>query len=278
MESAETSLIFQLRQWDDIRRELEVASNFSPDASSQLVTDNSALATETASLALTRYIYERAYNAVRTLKKLHHLVFDFDPSQIHFDHTTMYPLMRSVIEDSSTISWLLSPEDLTERLTRTLRIFSTENKYFIENLKLLSEVNQASSGGPDLLKNHLDEQKAEMEELLISTAVRLNLELDQVLKIVPTRQPIKDHYGSTSTTFLAWKLLSDLSHFSFMTLRHMTKEVPDYAGAPLNRVTMISLAAAVGRSAYDASQILTSTTAPSHQPTPKGGQQPNEGR
>lgn len=264
METVEESLFRQFEQWRELQQDLEAIVTSTPPASSRLMTDNRELATESTSFAHARYVFERGLNTVRTLKKLDYLVFRLSPGEMHLDQTTMYPLMRSVLEDMTTVTWMLSPDSTNERLCRSLRIFHTEVGYFITNQQLLGEVaftfDQDHGSTTTGLKEHLESERSQFVELIEQTAERLGIDKSQVKKSVGNRTPIADQTGDKNTQLLAWKLLSDMSHFSYLTMKLSNQPAPDYDGSPLNQVNMIFLAAEVGRSIHVAVQALRAST------------------
>lgn len=251
--------------WAEKAKRLQALADSVSDSPCRLVADNAAASVGDKSLAVKRYMQERAWNAVRMLRALHRLVFDTNPGEFFIDSTVMYPLMRAAMEDTAALLWLQSPEERPERLLRVFRTLVTENVFFTENNRLLGV---AVSGVPEAaehsekLTTHMKEQKRESEEQFRQLAEAIGLDVSQALTKVFTSTPVQSEYGSESVEFITWKFLSDLSHFSFMMLRHLaTTRVPD-SDARLDHVTLLQFSQTVNRVCDDAAEAFERSLRP----------------
>ena len=241
--------------WAEMAQRLQSLADSATDSDSRLVDDNTTATVGDGSLAVMRYMQERSWNAARMLRALHRLVFDTRPGEFFIDGTVMYPLMRAALEDSASLLWLQSPEERLERLTRVVRALVSENEYFIENTRRLGV---AVSGVPEAAEHseklvaHMDEQKRESAAHFQQLAEAIGLDASLALKKTYTSTPVQAEYGAGSIEFITWKFLSDLSHFSFMMLRHMaTSQVPG-SDVRLEHVTLLQFSQTVNRVCDDA--------------------------
>lgn len=244
--------------WAELADHLQGVADAGYSDSSRLAEDNGAVTFGDASLAVTRYVQERAWNAARMLRFLHRFVFDTHPGQFNLDATVMYPVMRAALEDAATVVWLQSPDERTERLVRAFRVFFTENEYFTTNQSMLGSAvtgNGVSADGARL-SEHMSSEGAAAREHFRGLASAAGLDPAQALRKVATSAPIQVEYGAESVEFVTWKFLSDLSHFSFMMLRHLaTTRVPG-SDARLEHVTVLQFARTMNRVCRDAVRFL----------------------
>ncbi|APH44816.1 hypothetical protein BMW26_07500 [Microbacterium sp. 1.5R] len=253
--------------WGEKAERLQALADSAPSSDSRLVADNAAVTVGEKSLAVTRYMQERARNAARMLRALRRLVFTTRPGEFFIDSTVMYPLMRAALEDTAALLWLQSPEGRPERLTRIFRTLVSENVFYTENNRLLgvavSGVPEAA-GDSEKLTAHMEEQKRESEEHFRQLAEAVGLDASQALKKTFTSTPVQAEYGSESVEFITWKFLSDLSHFSFMMLRHLaTSRVPE-SDAHLEHVTLLQFSQTVNRVCDDAVEAFERSLQPTN--------------
>lgn len=235
-----------------------------PDGS-RLQDDNAAATVGEDSLALSSYVRERAWNAARMLRSLHRQVFETQPGRFHLDSTVLYPLMRAVLEDATTISWLQAPEDRTARFTRALRALSTDSHYFTENHLLLASAAPAaravSAEVGEALTAHMTAEKGATRAHFEHLAGELGLDIVEATRKLSTSAPVKVQYGENSIEFATWKLLSDLSHFSYMMLRHLATTPIPGSSVPLLHTTMLQFALTVNRVCADAAERIENAAA-----------------
>lgn len=212
---------------------------------------------------ISHYMRERAWNAARMLRALHRWVFDTDPGNLNLDATVMYPLMRAGLEDAATFVWLQESASRDERILRTLRAVHTDALYFEDNharlYRVASDLGVASAQG---LEAHVEKQKRERSAHFELLAERLGLERDAVVKMISTREPIKTAYGEQSTVMVMWKMLSDLSHFSYLMLRHLATSPVPGSDAQLLHVTVLQFANTLNTVCADALRALEVAAGP----------------
>lgn len=194
------------------------------------------------------------------LRAMHKAAFETDPGRLHLDDTVLYPLMRATLEDAAAIVWQQSPADSPTRLIRALRLLQSDAHYFTENHILLAQVG-ASLGGAaaaqaSALESHMRNEGTLIREHFVQIAALLGLDNTQTSRVVPTREPTKTIYGLDSVELLVWKPLSDLSHFSFMMLAHLSKSPIPGSSASLRYVVLFQLAQTVNKVCDDASSQL----------------------
>lgn len=230
-----------------------------PDGS-RLHRDNASATVGDDSLAVSRYIQERMRNAARMLRALHWHIFKTKPGRFHLDATVLYPLMRAAMEDATTIVWLQAPEDQKERLTRVFRALFTDSLFFTENHLLLAAAAPIVGAVPtemgEALSVHMSAEKAATQIHFEHLASELGLDVSESTRKLATSAPVQVQYGKNSVEFATWKFLSDLSHFSFMMLRHLaTTPIPD-TPTPLLHATMLQFAQTVNRVCSDAAKQI----------------------
>ena len=230
-----------------------------PDGS-RLHRDNASATVGEDSLAVSRYVQERARNAARMLRALHRHIFQTEPGRFHLDSTVLYPLMRAAIEDATTIAWLQAPEDRKERLTRASRALFTDSLYFTENHLLLATAAPTVGAVPvemgEALSAHITAERTATRTHFERLAGELGLDVSESTRKLTTSAPVKVHYGDNSVEFATWKFLSDLSHFSFMMLRHLATTPIPGTPTPLLHATMLQFAQTVNRVCSDAAKQI----------------------
>ncbi|MCM3658459.1 hypothetical protein M3147_14475 [Agromyces mediolanus] len=228
--------------------------------------DNEAVEVVDSPPAVSRYLRERAWNIARMLRALHRLVFDTEVGQFYLDATVMYPLMRAALEDASTIVWLQQPTERGERLTRALQALHQESEHFATNQNRLALVATGVGGEAavqdTMLEEHVAREKLSVREHFRAVAELLSLDPGAVMAPLSTRRPITSSYGAQSQEFMTWGMLSDLSHFSYMTLAHLaTSKVPG-SSVQLLHVVMAQFVRTVNRACVDAIGALERAARP----------------
>lgn len=244
--------------WAELAESLQRVADAGYCSGSRLADDNAAVSVGDASLAVTRYVQERVWNAARIFRFLHRFVFETHPGRFHLDGTVMYPVMRAALEDAAMVIWLQSPDERLERLVRIFRVFFTENSYFTTNRRILGSVGAAI--GPIADGTRLSErtvaEEAMIKDHFRDLATSVGLDPAQAMRKVSTSAPIQVEYGTESVELVTWKLLSDLSHFSFIMLRHLATTPVPGSDAKLKHVTMLEFAQAINRVCEQALQAL----------------------
>jgi hypothetical protein len=246
--------------WADRAGRLQrLADTGFPDGS-RLHGDNATATVSEASLAVSNYVQERLWNAARMLRSLHRQVFETDPGRFHLDATVLYPLMRAAMEDATTITWLQEPEERNARLTRAFRALFTDSLYFTENHLLLASAAPTVSAVPaevgDALSAHMTAEQAATRERFEYLAGELSLDVAESTRKLATSAPVKVQYGNSSVEFVTWKFLSDLSHFSFIMLRHLATTPIPGTTVPLLHATMLQFSQTVNRVCDDAAEHI----------------------
>lgn len=252
--------------WQACDRWLERADCFEkladagfPDGS-RLHLDNASATVGEDSLSVSRYVQERMWNAARMLRALHRHIFNTEPGLLHLDATVLYPLLRAAIEDATTIAWLQTPEDRKVRLTRAFRVLFTDSLYFAENHLLLATAAPAVGAVPvamgEELSAHITAEKTASRTCFERLAGELGLNVSESTRKLTTSSPVRILYGDSSVEFATWKFLSDLSHFSFMMLRHLATTPIPGTPTPLLHATMLQFAQTVNRVCSDATERI----------------------
>ncbi|WP_146188121.1 hypothetical protein [Mycetocola zhujimingii] len=248
-------------QWEGLGGRVKDCADAGADPASQLRLDNQAADRATSStLAVTHYVRERAWNIARMLDHLHDMVFGTASGDLRLDYSVMYPLMRAALEDSAAITWLLQPAEQQERLRRALRILRTDALFLVQNHARLAA---AASGSPGIAAEEAERVEAHMAEEVERTnihfaalATGIGIDPDELLRRLNTADPLRSVYGEQSVTFVSWKLLSDLSHFSMTMLRHLSSSRPELDGAQLASVSLIFFATEINRAVADAIVLM----------------------
>lgn len=242
--------------WSEKEKRFEALADAASRPGSRLLEDNAATVADGESLAVTDYMKQRAWNAARTLRALHRLVFETTPGKLWVNATVMYPLLRAALEDAAAIRWMQSPDERTERLLRVFRTFVSDNKYFTLNHRLLGVATASLGAGAaeysEKLTAHMDAQKAESAAYFRRLATAAGLEMSEAMTTPHTSTPVKVEYGEESIEFVTWKFLSDLSHFSYMMLRNLATSPVPGSDASLEHITLLQLAQTVNRVCDDA--------------------------
>ena len=227
---------------------------------SRIEDDNASATHGDRSLAVGAYLRERTWNAARMLRSLHRQVFETEAGRLHLDSTVLYPLMRAVMEDATTITWLQAPDDRNDRLTRIFRALFTDSYYFTENHLLLASAAFSTDDVPEEVSNelsaHIRDEKAATRTHFEQLARLSGIDEVESTKKLATSEPVRLHYGKESVEFMTWKLLSDLSHFSFMMLRHLATSPIPGSDAFLRDATILHFAATINRLCGDALKLI----------------------
>ncbi|WP_345750890.1 hypothetical protein [Microbacterium rhizophilus] len=243
-------------RWEHSAQRLEQIADAGFPGVSRLGTDNKVATVGESSLAVSRYIQERMWNSARMLRSAHRQVFATEPGRFHLDATVLYPLMRAAMEDATTIVWFQAPEGRNARLIRMFRALFTDSHYFTENHLLLAAAAPAVGAVPlevgDALSVHMTAEQESTRAHFKRLAGELGLDPDESTRKLSTREPIKVQYGADSVELATWKFLSDLSHFSFMMLRHLATTPIPGTTVPLLHATMLQFAQTLNRVCDDA--------------------------
>ena len=227
---------------------------------SRLHRDNATATVGDASLAVSAYVQERAWNAARMLRSMHRQVFETEPGRFHLDATVLYPLMRATMEDATTIVWLQAPEERNARLTRASRVLFTDSLYFAENHLVLASAAPGVGAVPEAvgeaLSAHVTAEQVATRAHFEHLAGDLSLDVVESTRKLTTSAPVKVQYGDGSVEFLTWKLLSDLSHFSFVMLRHLATTPIPGTTVPLRHATMLQFSQTVNLVCDDAAEHI----------------------
>lgn len=257
---AVAALWAECAHWNDLAATVEQLADtgFADESRAQL--DTAAAAVIDPPPVVSHYLQERTWNTARMLRALHSQVFNTDPGRLHLDATTMYPLMRAALEDTATIAWLQEPSSRSERLTRGLQALHQDAEFFVKNHALLgtaaADLGEEAAVLGEKLSAHIQDERDRFREHFADLAERLGLDRGAVTAPLTTRAPIVAVYGKDSVERVAWGMLSDLSHFSYMMLRHLaTSRVPGTT-TPLLHVTMSHFARTLNRVTSDAIDAL----------------------
>lgn len=250
----------ECQRWAEQAERFELLADTVLSAGSRLHRDNAAATVGEDSLAVARYVQERTWNAARMLRALHRHLFETQPGRLHLDATVLYPLMRAALEDTTTIVWLQAPEGRNPRLTRAFRALVTDSLYFTENHLLLAvaapSVNAIPADVGEGLSAHMAAEKVAARAHFERLAGELGLDVSESTRKLSTSAPVKVEYGEKSVEFATWKFLSDLSHFSFMMLRHLAATPIPGSSTPLLHATMLQFAQTINRVCDDAIECL----------------------
>lgn len=268
LSSAEVTeqLFVACHAWADTEQRFQALADAAGRPGSRLQADNAAVTFDGRSLAVADYVKQRAWNAARMFRALHRLVFDGTPGKLRIDATVMYPLMRAALEDSAALRWMQSPQDRSVRLTRAFRAMVKDNTFYIENHRLLAlstaGLGDDAAAHSERLTNHMLTQKEESEAHFRSLAEEAGIDATEATRFLTTSAPVQVEYGSESIEFVSWKFLSDLSHFSYMMLRHLAISPVPQSDAKLEYVTLLELVHALNYVAGDAATALEDSLRP----------------
>lgn len=259
-------LLVVCHAWADTEQRFQALADTADRPGSRLQSDNAAVAFDSRTLAVTDYVKQRAWNAARMFRALHRLVFDGTTGILRIDATVMYPLMRAALEDSATLRWMQSPHDESIRLTRAFRAMVKDNTFYIENHRLLAlsaaGLGDDAAAYAEQLADHMLAQKEESEAHFRSLAEEVGIDAKEATRFLATSAPVQVEYGSDSIEYVSWKFLSDLSHFSYMMLRHLAMSPIPQSDAKLEYVTLLQLAQTLNRIADDAAAALEDSLRP----------------
>lgn len=249
--------------WAALAASFQTLADAGHDSTSRARRDTDAAAVAEPPPVISQYMRERAWNAARMLRALHRWVFNTDPGSLNLDATVMYPLMRAALEDAATIVWLQAPDSRDERLLRTLRVLHTDALYFEDNHARLYRVASDQGVAPAQdLEAQVETQKRERSAHFELLAERLGLDEGDVTRKLWTSTPIAVVYGEQSTVKVMWKMLSDLSHFSYLMLRHLATSPVPGSDAQLLHVTVLQFANTVNTVCADALRALEVAAGP----------------
>lgn len=265
-EETAVSLWTRCEEWKSIAARIAQLADEDFTVGSREHSDNEAVKVVDSPPAVSRYLRERAWNIARMLRALHRLVFDTEPGQFYLDATVMYPLMRAALEDASTIVWLQKPTEQDERLTRALHALHQESEHFVTNQNRLAMAATGVGGEAAvqgaLLEEHMVREKLSVREHFRAVAELLSLDHGVVMAPLSTRRPIISAYGDQSQEFMTWGMLSDLSHFSYMTLAHLATSKMPGASVQLLHVVMAQFVRTVNGACVDAIWALERAARP----------------
>jgi len=203
------------------------------------------------------------------LRAVHEMTFNTTPGSLFLNPTVLYPLMRAALEDAASIVWLQTPTALEERLSRTLRSLSTEMRYYVRNQTLLARaVAEVDIPGVDVaelsegLLAHMREEERKAGEHFALLADELQLDVKAVTKSLPTSAPITSVYGEAGVERVAWGMLSDFSHFSYLMLRFTSGADQPDPSAPVLHTTMLQLTNTLNAVISDAIDLLATACIP----------------
>jgi hypothetical protein len=179
--------------------------------------------------------------------------------KLHLNFTVLYPLLRGALEDAGTLIWLRSPPDRSARILRSLRLLREDGMYFASNHLLLAK---AATGHADIpaglaeaLRVHMQEEIDEIKSHFDEVAGLLGYPARAVSAGVPTSLPLKEQFGADHLTFVMWKLLSDLSHYSYSLTRHFSSN-NEYVDQTNDFVTFRVMIQTVNTALADAADLL----------------------
>lgn len=113
-----------------------------------------------------------------------------------------------------------------------------------------------------LLEEHMVRENVSVREHFRAVTELLSLDHGAVMAPLLTRRPITSAYGDPSLEFMTWAMLSDLSHFSYMTLAHLaTSKVPG-SSVQLLHVVMAQFVRTVNGACVDAIGALERAARP----------------
>lgn len=265
-EDTAISLWTSCEEWKSISARIAQLADDDFTAGSRAHSDNEAVKVVDSPPAVSRYLRERGWNIARMLRALYRLVFLTEPGQFYLDATVMYPLMRAALEDASTIVWLQKPAERDERLKRALQALHQESEHFVTNQSRLALAASGVEGEAAvygaLLEEHMEREKMNVREHFRAIAELLSLDYDAVKAPLSTRRPITSAYGDPSQEFMTWGMLSDLSHFSYMTLAHLAESKVPGSSVQLLHVVMAQFVSTVNGACVDAIGALENAARP----------------
>ncbi|WP_203579984.1 hypothetical protein [Microbacterium hibisci] len=265
-EETAIALWTRCQEWQSIAARIQKLADDDFTVGSRGHGDNEAVKVVDSPPAVSRYLRERAWNIARMLRALHRIVFDTEPGQFNLDATVMYPLMRAALEDASTIVWLQKPTERDRRLTRALQALHQESEHFVTNQNRLA-LAAAGVGGEAaakgaLLEEHMAREKLSVREHFRAVTELLSLDYEAVKAPLSTRRPITSAYGDQSQEFMTWGMLSDLSHFSYMTLAHLATSKVRGSSVQLLHVVMAQFVGTVNGACVEATGALEQAARP----------------
>ncbi|MEO8529485.1 MAG: hypothetical protein ABI435_10450 [Pseudolysinimonas sp.] len=216
-ETREVSLRVQLLETARLSRDLDDAAQQLPHRESTLSLDDATILA-VGSVRVAPYVNHRARHAARFARAVFELSGERRREAGAIDHALLFPMLRSCLEDSAALVWLLHESDQFERWTRILRALRTDADFFTRNQILLSDA-AGNSGEPDQvldeLRQRMEREHGALSEQVRAASVRLGLDQRSVVTTLRPSEPLHVVFGKLSVTVVTWRLLSDLSHYSY---------------------------------------------------------------
>jgi hypothetical protein len=253
------SLAADLRRTGELAKRLQAGARQKVDPHSLLGLDDAAAVVGDHSKAIASYVQNRAGNAARFAQEVADATTARVDGKLHLNFTVLYPLLRGALEDAGTLMWLRSPADGSARILRSLRLLREDGMYFASNHLLLAK---AATGRADIpaglaeaLRAHMQAEMDEIKSHFDEIADLLGYPAKAVSAAVPTSLPLKEHFGAEDLSFVIWKLLSDLSHFSYSLTRHFSSN-NEYVEQTNDVVTFRVMIQTVNTALADAADLL----------------------
>lgn len=211
-----------------------------------------------AGVVFAEYVQERAAAAARFLQELHRSTLLSDPGQLHMDFVLLYPALRGALENSAAVTWLLRPTDRIQRLERFLRIMRRDINQFVTNNRRLAAIDTTlpiPRALFDRLAAHMETEGPVANDYLDQAATVMGISRAASRAQVLTATPITDVYDGGSLTHVVWRFLSDLTHYSFTTMKNQDI-VETETGQPARAGTLNIFTTTVVQAARDAATEL----------------------
>jgi len=245
--------------WPALAGRLEELAAKGAESGSQLDLDNRAAAVGTSSKAIAAYILNRASNAARFVRELHRMVIEQEPGRLSLNYTALHPLLRGALEDGTALIALLKPAEQSERLTRALRSLFADGNYLVGNHLLLAQALSSEvempAGLAEAVSTHMSEEQDAMVEEFKATAAALALNYTLIARSVSNKTLLTEAFGPDSQTYAIWKVLSDLSHFSFAMNKHLSSYQADH-DTTLENVVLVVFISEVNKTLFTAANLL----------------------
>lgn len=190
--------------------------------SSALAADQRSTRSAGTRVVFAEYVQERAAASARFLQELHRSTLLSDPGQLHMDFVLLYPVLRGALENCAAVTWLLRPTDRAQRLERFLRIMRRDISQFVTNNRRLAAIDTTLPIPRELfdrLAAHMETEGPLANDYLDQVATAMGISRSASRAQVLTATPITDVYGDGSLTHVVWRFLSDLTHYSFTTMK-----------------------------------------------------------
>jgi hypothetical protein len=217
-DNADVSLRSQFLETGRLGQDLHDAATQKPHRNSRLLADDAAVQV-IGSVRAARYIDHRAAHAARFARAIFALSGDKRGEVGPLDDALLFPMLRTCLEDGAAIIWLVQEATEVDRWVRILRALRTDAHFFANNQLLLSDAALAAGGGADRvlseLKSQMERERVALSEQVLAASRRLGLEPRTVERQLRPSEPLQAVFGSRSATVATWKLLSELSHYSY---------------------------------------------------------------